>query len=440
MRTNFYIQHFRVFFGVLFFLGDVVFSQGASEVLKAGVAKIDITPVKPVTLSGYRARKDLSQGVHDPLSARAVAFEENGKRLVLVSTDILGFYDGTSEVFRKTITEACHLEPSELFLSAIHTHSAPTPTLDSVKGHTNNIEYTKFLENRLVTVVQDAISKAVPVNMGAGSGISPVGINRREVVAGKDGKPVIRLGRNPDLLTDREVQVLKITEAGKSNQCAVIFAYATHSTSLGGRNYIVSGDVHGLAEQFVENYLGNGVVAPAFAGASGNIDPCFRVLPEFRTGNGWIPEPVLLGTMLGEEVVNVLNGIKKLSAGGPVRTAFRTLNLEGKPAKDDQVSAAPLITPLNISVGRVGDIAFVGLGGEIFNEIGKAIKTSSPFSVTLIITHCNGTAGYLPTGPSYAEGGYEIESSRFASGAAEKVIEETVRMLKELQACQGKQN
>ncbi len=46
--------------------------------LKAGVARIDITPDRPVTMFGYDARKDLSTGVHDPLSARVLAFEEGG--------------------------------------------------------------------------------------------------------------------------------------------------------------------------------------------------------------------------------------------------------------------------------------------------------------------------------------------------------------------------
>ncbi len=54
------------------------------------MAKVDITPTKPVTLSGYSGRKELPQGVHDPLSARVLVFEQDGKRLVLVSSDLIG--------------------------------------------------------------------------------------------------------------------------------------------------------------------------------------------------------------------------------------------------------------------------------------------------------------------------------------------------------------
>lgn len=400
--------------------------------LKAGIARKDITPAKPVTMSGYAGRTGLSQGVHDPLSARAVALEQDGKRLVLVSTDLIGFYQAGAPI-RNAILTACRLEPSELFLTAIHTHSAPTPTLDSEKGHANNVEYTQWLEKQLVDMVREALGNMVPVQLGFGSGSSPVGVNRREPAPGAAGKPdKVKLGRNPAVATDREVQVLKLSRAGNDEPLAVMFAYATHSTSMGTKNYLIGGDVHGLAAQFIEKYLGRGVIAPDFAGASGDIDPWYRVLPAFETANGWIPEPVLQGTMLGEEVVHVLKGIQKPVASGPIRTAIKTCTLPAKAreAKDAQSDARP--AELTISVARVGDVALVGLGGEVFNEIGRAIKAASPFAHTVIITHCNGGAGYLPTSASYPDGGYEVQSSRFAPGADAQVIKEAVQMLRDL--------
>lgn len=66
-------------------------AQGQEAGLRAGAAKVDITPAQPCLLSGYASRTNLSTGVHDPLSARVVAFEHNGRRLVLVSTDVIGY-------------------------------------------------------------------------------------------------------------------------------------------------------------------------------------------------------------------------------------------------------------------------------------------------------------------------------------------------------------
>ncbi|MBI4663987.1 MAG: neutral/alkaline non-lysosomal ceramidase N-terminal domain-containing protein [Verrucomicrobia bacterium] len=406
--------------------------RASAEGLRAGTAKIDITPDKPVTLAGYASRTNLSRGVHDPLSARATAFEQDGQRMVLLSLDLLGFYNGTAEPLREAILSACRLQPSDLFLSAIHTHSAPTPSLDLQRGHSNNVEYTRSLQGKLVEVTRQALERMAPMQVGVGSGSSPVGANRREVVRDNSGNTRIVLGRNPSLAIDREVQVLKLTRSGSDELAGVLFAYATHSTSLGPRNYLISGDVHGLAAQFLEKHLGPGVVAPPFAGASGNIDPWYRVLPEFNTTNGWIPEPVLLGTLLGEEVAHVLKGMRKPATSGAIKTAIKTVALPGKPRGEAPAGATAPATPLVVTVGCVGDTAFVGLGGEIFTEIGLAIKAASPFPHTFILTHCNGAAGYLPIRSAYPEGGYEVQSSSFAPGADEQVIEEVKRMLAEL--------
>ena len=195
------------------------------------------------------------------------------------------------------------------------------------------------------------------------------------------------------MLTDREVQVLAVRPVDASRPATLLFAYPTHSTSLGPGNLLLSGDVHGLAAQFVEAHLGHGLTAAALAGASGDIDPWFRVLPGFKTEAGWVPEPVLLGTMLGEEVVSVAAKVNATSDHASIRTASKTLTLAGKPGHEDGVASASPTRSLNITVGRVGDLAFVGLGCEAFNAIGTAIKRGSPLPHTFVFTHCNGERG-----------------------------------------------
>lgn len=403
-------------------------AAGSSDTLLAGIAKIDITPVKPVKMAGYRARTALSDGVHDPLSARIVAFENDGRRLVLVSSDLIGFYGGTAEHMRKVILKEFGLSPSELLLSSIHTHAGPALTIDEEKGHPNNLDYTKDLERKLVEVIHEAFDSMEPVRIGTGVGYSPVGMNRRELRFDSSGNSSIRLGRNPYGPTDKEVLVMKLAKPDGTT-VAALFDYATHATCLGGKNLTISGDVLGLAEQFVEKILGKDVIVGAFAGASGNIDPWFRVLPSINTEPGWIPEPVLLGTLLGEEVVHVFRDIDEVSGGGDIRSAFVTLELPGKPRGSLEIKKDTPPTSLSISAARVGDIAFVGLGAEVLTEIGMAIKAASPYKHTFVIAHCNGAAGYIAPEHLYVEGGYEITSSPFSPKAAEIAIKQAVKML-----------
>jgi hypothetical protein len=399
--------------------------------LRAGFSRTDITPEIPVKLYGYASRKTYSEGVHDPLSARAVVFENNGKRLLLVSSDLGSFARDVFPVVQKSIMDRFKLDESEIFLSAIHSHSSPILSLNPETGDPNNIEYTKKLQKILLDLIDNAFKNMQPILTGSGTGSSPVGANRREMQS--DGS--IILGRNPYGITDKEVLVLKI--AAPDGTCmGVLYDYATHCTSLGGSNMKISGDVLGLSAQFVEKILGKSVITPVFAGASGNIDPWFRVLPSFNEEPGWIPEPVLLGTLLGEEVVHVYRRIRDLSPGGEIRTAFATLECPRKKTDVNQTGTGqpqPPTVPVNITVASIGeDVAFVGFNVEMLTEIGMEIKKGSPFKHTFIITHCNGASGYLAPAELYKEGGYEVTSSHFEIGSSDMVVKKSLRMLYDL--------
>jgi len=420
-------------FSILFTLsGQSDKSSVRTGVLRAGIARIDITPDIPVMLYGYASRKTPSEGVHDHLYARAVVFENGGKKLVMITSDLGSYTDTLYTVIKKSIMEKFGLKDSEFFLAAIHSHSSPVVSLDIKKMDENNVKYTQALQQKLLAVVGDAFRNLKPVNTGAGVGYSPVGSNRREMTS--DGS--ITLGRNPYGPTDKEVLVLKMTDS-EGKPVGAIFDYATHATSLGPDNYQISGDVLGISEQFVEQILGKDVISPVFAGASGNIDPWYRILPTFNTENGWIPETVLLGTLLGEEVVHVYRDIQNTPAGSEISSAIETIECPRKnlDEKDEELPALDKqnTVPVTITAAHIGtDIAFIAFNVEMLTEIGMAIKAGSPFKHTFIITHCNGSSGYLPLSALYKEGGYEINSTHFAIGSDEIVIKKALRMLYDL--------
>ena len=85
-----------------------------------------------------------------------------------------------------------------------------------------------------------------------------------------------------------------------------------------------------------------------------------------------------------------------------------------------------------VNVARVGDVAFVGISTETVAEIGLEIKAASPFKHTFIITHCNGSDGYLVSDEHYKEGGYEVWRTPYGLSSSEMVIRETLRMLYDL--------
>ena len=91
--------------------------------LRAGYARVDITPEEPVPLAGMVGLHErLSTGVRDPIFVRAVALEEGGTRVAVVSADLLTPAPG----LRAAVAEALGKRPGEsLFLACTHSHSTP---------------------------------------------------------------------------------------------------------------------------------------------------------------------------------------------------------------------------------------------------------------------------------------------------------------------------
>jgi hypothetical protein len=70
----------------------------------------------------------------------------------------------------------------------------------------------------------------------------------------------------------------------------------------------------------------------------------------------------------------------------------------------------------------VSHIALTGVSGEVLTMIGQRLKKESPFAHTIMVTHCNGSSGYLPDDAAYQEISYEITTSRVKKGCAENAI------------------
>jgi len=90
---------------------------------------------------------------------------------------------------------------------------------------------------------------------------------------------------------------------------------------------------------------------------------------------------------------------------------------------------------LDISALKIGDLALVGVGGELFTEIGLALKKASPFKHTLIAVLANGSHGYLPTAKAFREGGYETmprPTSQFGEEAEGIIFNTALHMLKKM--------
>ena len=69
-----------------------------------------------------------------------------------------------------------------------------------------------------------------------------------------------------------------------------------------------------------------------------------------------------------------------------------------------------------------GDVCFVGVPGELVNEIGLEIKWNSPFARTFVAYCATGFFGYICPANLQAAGGYEPQDMRFASRDTLKLV------------------
>jgi hypothetical protein len=106
-----------------------------------------------------------------------------------------------------------------------------------------------------------------------------------------------------------------------------------------------------------------------------------------------------------------------------VSRAKRILNLEKGPDHFD----LPLYA---VAIGKA--VAFGGFPGEPFNDIGKAVKRNSPFTLTVPACLVNGARGYFPFSDAYEGGGYESAASPFGPTVADDLIKGQGALLERL--------
>jgi neutral ceramidase len=71
----------------------------------------------------------------------------------------------------------------------------------------------------------------------------------------------------------------------------------------------------------------------------------------------------------------------------------------------------PRVQDFELQVLALGDMALVGMPGEVFFEYAQQVETASPFKQTMVLAYHNGCIGYVPTAAAFAEGGYEVNEA-----------------------------
>jgi neutral ceramidase len=407
-------------------------NQPPSEIndISAGIAMINITPETSIPMSGYGSRKDPFEGIHDSIFARAIVFSDGTNKAVVVSAEIIGLSDFFVDDITKRIEQETGIRRDHILMSVVHNHSGPVTRVYNKNVSPEVDDYVNTLREKLVQLVINADKDLKPASIGAGTGECKMNINRRA----NDGKGNIQLGRNPYGPCDHEVGVIRIDDE-QGNIISLLIDWPCHAVVMGPRNLLICGDWPGAASRYVEDSLGKPGCASILVGASGDINPIYGPHIDFVDINSYAYALDAIGYDLGNEAIRVSNEIKTVGTG-EIMSVQKSIFLPGKDDEHNQQDQTGSDLPEDVEVGltaiRIGDIVLAGINGEVFNQIGVKIRDQSPYPNTFIITHCNGSSGYLVSDAAIPEGGYEVRVTHAKSGAEEGIIRGLLSMIEEL--------
>ncbi len=416
-------------------------SAASGADLKAGVAKVDITPPPGLPMWGYFDRRKPSEGTLDPLYARILVLETDQTRFALVTLD-LGRPFGPSSIDR--IREAAQKSSgiSHLLITASHTHAGPVILDEYPPGQTP--AWQTAAEEKIEKAIEEAHTRAQPARLGTGYGVAYIGYNRIRV--NPDGS-VTMFWTNPTQVptapVDPTVAVLRVDTA-EGRPLAVLVNYACHAVIFGPDNLQYSADFPGVMTRTVEEAFqkaGRGEPLCFFLqGAPGDINPYNATTPMKEDA---IKYRDWTGETLGNAATRVAADIHPTADPAPSlqidedRLPFR---LRWDPAKlregllrsygaDIFKNFAPAIRPeYQLPVTTVllnRRIALMTMPGEPFVEFQMSWRARCPVPDAFFLGYAGGYYGYFPTLLAATRGGYGAASATtwVEVGAGERMVD-----------------
>lgn len=421
--------------------------------LTVGWAMADITPKKPVALTG-NLYKVISESVMDPLRAVVLALESKNsdgdrEQAIMVSCDLLFIRRQTQQKIQEQIRKKLpDFDSSKLFLNAIHTHAGPAVIdgeffglydVSGDKGVMKPSEYEAYMIKQIVKAVVKGWKRREPGGFSWGLGSAVLGHNRRTMHSDGSSK---MYGANASTFEryegtqDDRVQLLFFWSKEKKLTGIVINTVAT--AQAGGTGNSVSPDFyHDVREEIWRRY-GDDLSVFVQIGAAGDITPVAHEHTYKRAENEMLKRKGRtfkqeLAIRLANSVDEVMPWVKGEIEYNPI-FKHSVLNID-LPIKEP--SATPFymvdhVTPAEVHVLRLGDIAFATNPFELFIDYGIKIKTQSRAILTFLVQLSCHHSGYLPTEIAERGGGYSADKYLVGAAGGNKLVDETIREINRL--------
>lgn len=386
--------------------------------LRAGVAKVDITPTEVAGSYVIGHRRQVT-GVRDPLRAGVLILDDGETKAAIVTMDTIGAWEDMVKSARQSIEKETGVPAANIMVSASHNHSGP--------GYMENLRWASELIKKLSAAAREAAANMRTVNMGYGEDRISFGINRRKTI---DGRAVVRL--NPEGLNDPRVKVLRFDDGKSLTPVAVLMHAVCHPCffTWGDKGSLpypkgypkMTADFPGEAQSFVEMIYGQKTSVLFMQGCAGDIRPNLPGYP-YRCADE--ADIQWAGRDLGGAVARAAawsvtrEQLRKRESFYQIRVASEVIDLPGK--------EGPVASELMAM--KVGPFLFLTMPGEPMVEYGfKLEKAIADRAIPIIVGYSNGNIGYIATEDAHKVGGYEPNLSKLKP-EAEPIILKQLGML-----------
>lgn len=437
------------------------------EKLKAGAACTDITPKEAHFLHGYPFVPRISTGMHDALLSSALYLSDGKEQVLFISNDIIYVSKELVARTRHIINRETGIPIPNIMIAATHTHSGPV-IVDLAVSESDPIvpkadkKYLEYVEKKMTEAAVMAFENAefaeAAFALGDATGI---GTNRHDTQGAKDMEVPAMIFRNVE-----------------NSYIGCMLVCSMHPTILHEDSTLYSSDFPYFTRKTLQDdLLGKDCPVVYFTGTAGNqssrhvtqantFEEANRIGKivadslklKFSDTTQYVSEitintsqaltdlprkefpPVEWAEQNQKDKKSLFERLKKDSGASPqeIRTAevnwfgSEELLFLSKQAQANLLEAAyESSLPAEIQIIKVGEWSFIAWPGEVFVEFGLQLKEL--FKNISLITYANGELqGYITTKEASDKNFYEAGNSFFDYTSGDILIDQTIKMLKEL--------
>ena len=435
----------------------------------AGYSRVVINPTSAVGMGGYgNTEFRRSTGVASNITASCTAVSDGENTALFFCIDVLGMGVKNVESIYRQVEKALGIKPEFITISATHSHSSPAISDTENESVAN---YLRVFYPGVLKAAKEAVADLDKCEMKIGrtttTDLSYVRRYFREDgtfygtnYVSDSKSPVVR----HETEVDNEMQLLMFDrENGKD---ILMMNWQCHVTTAGGRdNTILSADWVGAMREKIEkegnvlftyhqggagNVVPNSFITTEPSNADYNVhgrklaDIALEAMPKMESvPTGKIRAVTKTATCSHDLDVSMYDLQKAQAIADPYRAGdydkAKGLCLEygfNSPYHANAVvnksKRTEASSTMELHAVAIGDIGFAVAPYEMFDTNGQQIKKNSPYTMTFVCAYSNGSYGYIPSEISWPNGGYEVDTCKYAKGTGEMLANELVSMLTEI--------